>query len=312
MKKTVSLVLGSGAARGYAHIGVIKAIEDHGYKIISVSGCSIGSVIGGVYAAGRLSDFSEWASSLDKVRVLRMLDMSFRNGAYIKGDRFFKVIEEIIGRPTIESLPIPFTSVAVDLLNQKEFWFQKGDLIDAMRASSAIPSIVSPVELNGRVYVDGGVLNPLPIIPTVSAGADYLVAVDLNGPAQELTSESLVEQSNTPEWWLTFKGLFGRHKSDEEEQKASTANLARKNNAVSWGRIQTVNMMFETMQESLAQYKLAGYSPNLLISIPKDLSGFYEFWRATELIEFGYEVTVRALKELTSENPIHFSFPKGV
>jgi len=305
------LVLGSGAARGCAHIGVIKAIEEQGYEIISVSGCSIGSVIGGVYAAGQLSDFSEWASSLDKVRVLRMMDMSFRNGAYIKGGRFFKLIEDMIGRPTIESLPIPFTAVAVDLLNQKEFWFQKGDLIDAMRASSAIPSIVSPVELNGRVYVDGGVLNPLPIIPTVSAGADYLIAVDLNGPARELTSESLVEQGNVPEWWSTFKGLFGRHKSDEEESPPS-ANLSRKNNTVSWGRIQTVNMMFETMQESLAQYKLAGYSPNLLISIPKDLSGFYEFWRATELIEFGYEVTVKALKELTSENPIHFSFPKGV
>lgn len=308
MKKTVSLVLGSGAARGYAHLGVIKAIEDEGYEIASISGCSIGSVVGGVYAAGKLDDFNDWACSLDKIRVLRMLDMSFRNGAYIKGDRFFRAIEEMIERPAIESLPIAFTAVAVDLLNQKEFWFQKGDLIDAMRASSAIPSIVSPVELNGRFYVDGGVLNPLPIIPTVSAGADYIIAVDLNGPAQELSTEDFVEQNNEPEWWSNFKGLFGRQRSDEEMQKPDI----RKSSSVSWGRIQTINMMFETMQESLAQFKLAGYSPNLLISIPKDFTGFYEFWRAQELIEFGYEVAAKALSELKSTNPIHYSFPKGL
>lgn len=308
MKKTVSLVLGSGAARGCAHLGVIKAIEDEGYEIVSISGCSIGSVVGGVYAAGKMDDFSDWICSLDKVRVLRMLDMSFRNGAYIKGDRFFRAIEAMIGRPTIESLPIPFTSVAVDLLKQKEFWFQKGDLIDAMRASSAIPSIVSPVELNGRYYVDGGMLNPLPIIPSVSAGADYIIAVDLNGPAQELTSEDFAESSHEPEWWSSVKGVFGRNKPDNVLQ----SQQVRKKSSMNWGRIHTMNMMFETMQESLSQFKLAGYSPNLLISIPRDFTNFYEFWRAQELLEFGYEVTAKALSELKSTNPIHYSFPKGL
>ena len=311
MKKTVALVLGSGAARGNTHIGVIQAIEERGYNIVSVSGSSIGAVIGGVFAAGKLADYREWAESLDRVDVFRLLDVSFLSGGYVKGDRFFEKIQEIIGTPDIDSLPISYTSVAVDLLNQKEFWFQRGDLINAMRASSAIPSIVSPVEINGHIYVDGGVLNPLPIIPSVSAGADYIIAVDLNGPAVMLPEdkrENIEEASGDvedqqPAWWLNAKSIlgFGSDGSDEKIQYSPE----------SWGRLQTVNMMFETMQESLTQYKLAGCPPDLLISIPKDISGFYEFWRAKELIDFGYEVALKAIDDLESPSVCYHSFPKG-
>ncbi|WP_394179349.1 patatin-like phospholipase family protein [Marinomonas posidonica] len=304
-KKTVSLVLGSGAARGHAHIGVIQAIEEQGYDIVSISGCSIGAIVGGAYAAGCFDEYKEWALSLDKVSVLRLLDMSIFNGGYIKGDKFFERIEEIIGTPSIEELPIDYTAVAVDLLYQKEFWFQRGDLISAMRASSAIPSIVSPVSINGRKYVDGGVLNPLPIIPSVPVGADYIIAVDLNGPADNLARMAEKEEEaegDGPAWWSSAKSLFSKHKQDEVE-----ANY----DAESWGRLQTINMMFETMQESLTQYKLAGYPPDLLISIPKDISGFYEFWRAEELVEFGYEVARKAITDLESNQSVYHSFPKG-
>lgn len=303
-KKTVALILGSGAARGHAHIGVIQAIEERGYDIISISGCSIGAIVGGVFAAGKLAEYREWAESLDRVSVLRLLDMSFLNGGYIKGDRFFEKIQSMIGTPVIESLPIDYTSVAVDLLNQKEFWFQRGDLISAMRASSAIPSIVSPVPLNGRMYVDGGVLNPLPIIPSVPAGADYIIAVDLNGPAEGMLADVADTSSSAPAWWLNAKGFFAKEKEDDLEEKP-------KYSPESWGRLQTINMMFETMQESLTQYKLAGYPPDLLISMPKDISGFYEFWRAKELIDFGYEVALKAIEGLESPTSSYFSFPKG-
>ena len=308
MKKTVALVLGSGAARGNAHIGVIQAVEERGYEIVSISGCSIGAVIGGVYAAAKLSGYRTWAESLVRVDLFRLLDVSFMNGGYIKGDRFFEKIQEIIGTPDIDSLPIDYTSVAVDLLNQKEFWFQRGDLISAMRASSAIPSIVSPVELNGHIYVDGGVLNPLPIIPSVSAGADYIIAVDLNGPTIMLP-ETIVDEAELdktegqPAWWLSAKSILGLGQGDSEEKAQYTPE--------SWGRLQTVNMMFETMQESLTQYKLAGYPPDLLISIPKSIAGFYEFWRAKELIDFGYEVTLKAIDDLESPSVSYHSFPKG-
>jgi NTE family protein len=308
MKKTVALVLGSGAARGNAHIGVIQALEERGYDIISISGCSIGAIIGGVFAAGKLDEYRQWAESLDKIGVLRLLDMSLLNGGYIKGDRFFEKIQSIIGTPNIESLPIDFTSIAVDLLNQKEFWFQRGDLLNAMRASSAIPSIISPVTIDGRVYVDGGVLNPLPITPSVPAGADYIVAVDLNGPAQrvleELANEVLDEKEDKTAWWETAKDFFSKDNDGAVGDKP-------KYSSESWGRLETINMMFETMQESLTQYKLAGYPPDLLISIPKDISGFYEFWRAKELIDFGHKITLKALDDLEAPSANYYSFPKG-
>ncbi|RBP84617.1 alpha/beta hydrolase [Marinomonas rhizomae] len=303
-KKTVALVLGSGAARGNAHIGVIQAFEERGYDIVSISGCSIGAIVGGVYAAGKLSEYREWAESLDRMNVVRLLDMSILNGGYVKGDRFFEKIQDLIGQPAIESLPIAYTSVAVDLLNQKEFWFQRGDLINAMRASSAIPSLILPVTLNGQMYVDGGVLNPLPIIPSVPAGADYIVAVDLNGPAEQVINEVSEGEEEGPAWWMSTKGFFGKNKEDGVDDKA-------KYSPESWGRLQTINMMFETMQESLTQYKLAGYPPDLLISIPKDISGFYEFWRAKELVQFGYETALKAIDGLESPKSNYFSFPKG-
>lgn len=302
-KKTVALVLGSGAARGNAHIGVIEAIEARGYEIVSVSGCSIGAIVGGVFAAGKLQEYREWAESLDRVGLVRLLDMSFSNGGYLKGDRFFEKIKNIIGDVAIESLPISYTSIAVDLLKQKEFWFQQGDLISAMRASSAIPSIVSPVLLNGRMYVDGGVLNPLPIIPCVPAGADYIVAVDLNGAAEGIPQDESESRFAAPAWWQSAKGFFSKGSESESEEAKYLPE--------SWGRLQTINMMFETMQESLTQYKLAGYPPDLLISIPKDISGFYEFWRAKELIDFGYDVTLKALDGLESPTSNYYSFPKG-
>lgn len=308
MKKTVALVLGSGAARGNAHIGVIQALEERGYKIVSISGCSIGAIIGGVFAAGKLSEYREWAESLDKVGVLRLLDVSLLNGGYIKGDRFFEKIQSIIGDLNIESLPIDYTSVAVDLLNQKEFWFQRGDLIEAMRASSAIPSIVAPVSVDGQLYVDGGVLNPLPITPSVSAAADYIVAVDLNGPAKCIPDEIETEEPDDKEddsaWWGSVKKLFNKGQDDSDEDKP-------KYSSDSWGRLQTINMMFETMQESLTQYKLAGYPPDLLISIPKDISGFYEFWKAKELIDFGYDITLKAIDDLETPAASYYTFPKG-
>lgn len=313
-RKTVSLVLGSGAARGHTHIGVINAVLEKGYEIVSISGCSIGAIIGGIYLSGKLKDYQDWAESLDKFHVLKLLDMAVLMGGYIRGDRYFQVIESLIGDQKIETLPLPFTAVGVDILSQKEFWFQKGSLLQAMRASSAVPSIVAPVEIGGRVYVDGGVLNPLPIIPTVSAGADYIIAVDLNGPSQELPENNFIVQQKEIEWWHSLKGLFARDKDPdqlEDNVEETLLEPAKRYDPQSWGRVQTINMMFEAMQESLTQYKIAGYPPDLLISIPKDTCTFYEFWRSKELIELGYKVASEALEKLESPQRRYYSFPNG-
>lgn len=154
---TVSLVLGSGGARGYAHIGAIEEIERRGYEIVSVSGSSMGALVGGMYVAGKLPEYKEWVVSLNWMRVVRLLDFTLSRGA-IRGDRIFVQLTKILGALNIEDLQIDFTAVAADIAHQKEVWFQKGSLIEAIRASVAVPGLFTPVIQDGRVLVDGGVL----------------------------------------------------------------------------------------------------------------------------------------------------------
>ncbi|NQD78877.1 alpha/beta hydrolase [Pseudomonas sp. CrR14] len=193
MSKKVALVLGSGGARGYAHIGVIEELEARGYEIGCIAGCSMGAVVGGIYAAGKLKDYSEWTQSLDYLDVLRLLDVSFRLGA-IRGEKVFGRIRDIVGEINIEALNIPFTAVATDLTNQQEIWFQEGCLHQAMRASAAIPSLFTPVIQGKRMLVDGGLLNPLPIVPVVSSHCDLIVAVNLNSAQQQHYQLPVIER----------------------------------------------------------------------------------------------------------------------
>ncbi len=179
--KTVALVLGSGGARGYAHIGVIEVLEEQGYEVVAISGASMGALIGGIYAAGKLQDYKDWVTRLDQFALLKLLDFSLGSPGAIKGEKVFGVVNEMLGDTHIEDLPIPYTAVATDLLAHKEVWFQEGLLREAIRASAAIPSVLTPVMMHGRVLVDGGLLNPLPIIPTVAAHADMIIAVNLSG-----------------------------------------------------------------------------------------------------------------------------------
>jgi NTE family protein len=179
-QKTVSLVLGSGGARGYAHIGVIEKLLEHGYEIKSISGSSMGALIGALYACEKLDAYKEWILGLDLIDVAKLVDLSFAGRGIIQGDKVFAVIKEMIGDILIEDLPIPFTAVATDLTKQKEVWIQKGSLIDAVRASIAIPTVFTPKKIEGRYLIDGGVLNPLPIAPTVADNTDLTIAVNLS------------------------------------------------------------------------------------------------------------------------------------
>lgn len=183
--RTVALTLGSGGARGYAHIGAIEVLHERGYNIVAISGCSMGALVGGMYAAGKLKDYKDWVTGLGQFDVLRLLDVTFNAGGAIRGEKVFSVVREILGDTRIEDLPIAYTAVATDLLAHKEIWFQEGPLHKAIRASVAIPSVVTPLILDGRVLVDGALLNPLPIIPTISAHADFVMAVNLSGEDQQ-------------------------------------------------------------------------------------------------------------------------------
>ena len=193
-KKKISLVLGSGGARGLAHIGVIRWLEEHGFDIQSISGCSIGALIGGVYAAGKLPQVEEWLRAITKLDMVTLLDFSWRKGGLFKGDRIINAIVDLVGDQLIEDLPVRYTSVAVDIDNDREVWLNSGRLFDAIRASISLPMFFTPFNHNGNRLIDGGVLNPVPIAPTMSDGTDMTIAVNLDGPPekeiQELPSSS--------------------------------------------------------------------------------------------------------------------------
>lgn len=313
MVETVALVLGSGGARGLAHIGVIKEIEARGYKIISVSGCSMGAVIGGFYCANKLDLFYDWAKSLSYIDLLRLVDFSFISNGAIRGDKVFALFAHMLEDVKIEDLDIPFTAVTTDLANSKEVWFQRGPLEQAMRASAAIPGLFQPVELDGRLFVDGGVLNPLPIAASVSAHADHIIAIDLNAdvpmpivePISKLAEEhgevlppGMDENDDKNDWlnsivnkasqWFTSEGELSSEDVEavKEKAKANVSNL---------GKLEILYQMFEVMQSALSQYKIAGYPPDLLVRIPKSSGEMYEFHRTEELVELGRNIAKEAL-----------------
>ena len=294
---TVSLVLGSGGARGYAHIGAIEEIERRGYEIVAISGSSIGALIGGMYAAGKLPDYRDWVKSLTWIKVVRLLDFTLSKGA-IRGDKVFVQLAEILGNPQIQDLPIDYTAVVADLARQKEIWYQKGPLLDAIRASVAVPGLFTPVIRDGRVLVDGGVLNPLPIIPAVASQADLIIAVDLNtGDVNhshlKLPSNKYLKRSGMSDEWH----MPDVDRPDEDIDKKIENEIG--------GRMDILLNSVEVMQASLTEYKIAGYPPDLVVRIPKDLCSFYDFHRAAETIEYGRLATREKLEALEQGDTIN-------
>ena len=336
-KKRVALVLGSGGARGYAHIGVIEELQARGYDISCVAGCSMGAVVGGIFAAGKLKEYSEWTQSLDYLDVLRLIDVSFRLGA-IRGEKVFGHIREIVGDINIEDLAIPFTAVATDLTNQQEIWFQEGSLHQAMRASAAIPSLFTPVIQGKRMLVDGGLLNPLPIVPVVSSHCDLIIAVNLNSTNQQNYQLPVIERPDA------FKGRFdqlmlslstklpqfrrkggaddelllledqseadavyrspGKVRAEPEEEGAPVSASGSRVADISGpaSLLELINQSFEVMQTSLAPYKIAGYPPEILINVPKRACRFFEFYKAPELIMLGRQIASDTLDRYESGN----------
>lgn len=180
--KNVALVLGSGGARGLAHIGAIEALEERGYTISSIAGCSMGSIIAGMYAAGQLKEAKEWFLSVDKQLILRMMDINLLStNSLVKGERIIKELEKVVPDRPIESLNIPCTLVASDMMNTEEVIFRTGSLFEAVRASISIPLFFKPVQIENRLLIDGGILNPLPLHVVERQEGDLLVAMDISG-----------------------------------------------------------------------------------------------------------------------------------
>jgi len=307
---TVSLVLGSGGARGYAHIGVIEELEANGFAIRSIAGSSMGALIGGVYAAGKLEIYSEWVRPLQRLDVLRLLDWTISGGGFIKGDRIIGVLKDLIGETNIEDLPIPYTAVAVDLDVQREVWFSHGSLFDAIRASIAIPTIFRPYHYEGRLLVDGGLLNPLPVSPTLRDLTDCTIAVDINAPAEPLhtaggnggtldrgaagqASPEMLPEGGKPAPVDVKRA--GYRKRIAEFIEGMIEKRERQTTETEPGAFELFARALDTVQETITRLKLAAEPPDLLITIPRNACAFYEFHRADELIELGRQRTREAL-----------------
>jgi NTE family protein len=280
--KTVSLVLGSGGARGLAHIGIIHELEENGYQIASISGCSIGALIGGIYAAGKLDTFESWVREIRKVDIVNLLDVAWQGSGLVKGDKIINTLVDLVGDVHIEDLPMPYTAVAAEIVSGTEVWLTTGRLFDAIRASISLPLFFTPVPYRGGQLIDGGVLNPVPIAPTFADDTDMTIAVNLGGfptesPDAPKTEEESADSGTTASRWV-------------EDMIADVKQSLKDRTTRDWSAYDVANQAFDAMQSTIARQKLAAYPPDYDIEISRNACGTLEFDRAEEMIQLGRTV----------------------
>jgi len=278
---TISLVLGSGGARGLAHIGVIHWLEENGFKIESISGCSMGALIGGIYAAGKLDDFESWVRAITKVDMVTLLDLSWKKSGLVKGDKIINTLTELVGDVVIEDLPIKYTAVAADIFNEKEVWINSGRLFDAIRASISLPLFFTPYRYKDIELIDGGVLNPVPIAPTFSDETDLTIAVNLGGKVDN-KEKIMIDNGSISKNESPFTEKIAEF---VESFKGSTINHITKE----WDAYDIANQAFDAMQSTIARQKLAAYPADYFVEIARNACGTLEFNLASEIIELGYK-----------------------
>jgi NTE family protein len=283
-RPTIALALGAGGAKGLAHIGVIEELDAQGFEIVAIAGSSMGALIGGIYAMGKLDIYRDWVCALAKFDVLRLLDWTFSGGGLIKGERIIETLRALIGDTRIEDLPLAFTAVATDLDREREVWLTRGFLFDAIRASIAIPTVFRPHTIDGRRLIDGALLNPVPVTPLIRETADYMVAVSVDGPA---VTDPPPPPPNPP-------GAEGSYRRRISEFVGRLMPHGETHPRVP-GTFDLLTQSMDLMQANLSRLRLAAYEPDLLIQLPRNMASPYEFYRARELIELGREQARTAL-----------------
>lgn len=297
----ITLALGSGGARGYAHIGVIEELEARGHEIVSLTGCSMGALVGGVHAVGKLAEFKDFVTGLKVSDIVRLIDPALADPGMIKAEKVMDVLRDIIGDVTIEELPLPYVAVATDLVARREVWFRSGNLATAIRASIAIPTVITPVMVHGRLLCDGGLLNPLPLEPAAMMPSDGIVAVSLFGRTPRFgTSTPLDEHAEEDEeqgWADRLKeqasdlvhaskvtSLIGKlpllkeKELDEYEKEKVPRHISS---------MDMLTMSLDALQAVIESTRTANTPPDVLISVPTDECGIMDFHRGTEMIEVG-------------------------
>ncbi len=276
MGKSVSLVLSGGGARGYAHIGVIDVLKERGYEIKSIAGTSMGAVIGALEACEKLRNYRQWISDKTLFDVAKMIDFNFKSGlskGLIKGDAMFSYIKELFGDTLIEELPVKFTAVAVNLTRQKEVWYQSGNLYHAVRASSAIPGVFVPSEKDGELIVDGGVLNNVPIAPTMSDDTDLTIVVNVNSSVENRYPIHTEPSKFEKFWERTF--------NFSDDPKGLAINL---------------------MMDYIEKYRLAEYTADMMINVSKNLCGVFDFHKHDQIVEVGRKIAEEMFDNFEKKN----------
>jgi NTE family protein len=285
---TISLGLGSGGARGYAHIGILRWIEESGHRIGAIAGSSMGALVGGAYAAGRLDDFEAWARAIRKSDILGLVDVVFGKSGLVRGERLMEALREFVGDERIEELRVPFTAVASDVERETEVWLSSGSLYDAVRASISIPLLFVPHRVAGRNLLDGGILAPVPVAPTFDHRADVSVAVNLTGPVDD----EWVAAHEAPAREEDDRGAMRRvidRFLDAVEERANGDDGSEPS------MLHVAADVVDAMQGAIARMKLAAHPPDLEISIPRNAARVLEFDRAHELIQMGHRAAAEQL-----------------
>jgi len=319
----IGVAFGGGAARGWAHIGVLQALLEAGIRPSVVAGTSIGAVVGGCHVADRLDHLIEFARGLTRRKVFGYFDLNLSGSGLINGERLNSVLKDALGETQIEDLPIPFTAVATEIGSGHEVWLSRGHLVDAMRASYAIPGVFRPISLDGRWLFDGALVNPIPVTVCRALGAQYVIAVNLNsdlfglgtvladvnasgsepeaGPGHNAVNgdvaESLPDALEAPGDGLTFRNGWGATRLLQRQvfgRRRDGPDLAPS--------ISTVMVdAFNIVHDRIARSRLAGDPPDVMISPRLSGIGLFDFHRADELIERGYAAGQRVLREVSED-----------
>ncbi|MCK5833310.1 patatin-like phospholipase family protein [bacterium] len=288
IKNKISLVLSGGGARGIAHIGVIEELEKQGFEIKSISGTSMGAFVGAVYSIGKMEEYKNWIYTLDKLEVFKLIDFTFSSQGLVKGDKVFKIMKEFIPDVNIEDLKIHYVATATDITNKREVIFTKGSIYEAVRASIAIPTVITPVKTENSLLVDGGVINPVPINHAQRTKDDILVVVHVNAdiPVYKppiTKKEKDKKQSKYLKTIKTFQNQLNKINPKVKNEKFGYFNLMNK----------TVGLLTYQISKMIIEK----YPPDILINVSRESCDVFDFYKAEELVEIGRHAAIKSIEE---------------
>ena len=287
------MVLSGGGARGIAHIGVLEELERRGYKIHSVVGTSMGALVGGVYALGKLDEFKKWLFKLDKRKVFSLVDFTFSKQGLVRGDKVLEAMKQFIPDTNIEDLPIGYGAVAVDILKGEERLLDKGSVYEAIRASIAIPTVFTPKKSETTLLVDGGVLNNIPVNHASRIPDDLLVAINVNAdvPPEISNDQNKIARANNNKYLENIAQFY-------EQLKRLVGTREQKEQPETLGYFDLINKTITLMMTRIADNSLERYKPDILIKVSSESASIFDFYKAEKLVEEGREVAKKALDQI--------------